>query len=350
MKRDSIIPAILILWLTSMMPPNLVAQNHKPIINDQSAQKTAEQNRQTEIRVDEGYVTTDDGVRLFYQKIGNGASTVIIPGGLFLFDDFKQLAKGRTLIFYDMRNRGRSDSVSDNKKLTIQDDVRDVEKIRSHFRVEKFSLIGYSYLGKMVVMYAIEHPQYIERIVQLGPISIEFGTKYPDNLIAKDDKPVLDPVEMEKLNKLREEGYNKSHPKEYCEREWLVTRSRLVGDPANATKLGKGHCELPNEWGINLERHFQQLFTSIAYLSPITGEVKKLSFPVLTIHGTQDRNAPYGGGREWAATLPNARLITIKGAAHNMWVEAPETIFPAIDTFFNGKWPELAEKVAPLSK
>jgi pimeloyl-ACP methyl ester carboxylesterase len=39
--------------------------------------------------------------------------------------------------------------------------------------------------------------------------------------------------------------------------------------------------------------------------------------PVLTIHGTKDRNAPYGSGREWAFNLPNARLLTIKGGAHN---------------------------------
>ena len=34
--------------------------------------------------------------------------------------------------------------------------------------------------------------------------------------------------------------------------------------------------------------------------------------PVLTIHGTWDRNAPYAGGREWALTLPDARLITVE--------------------------------------
>jgi pimeloyl-ACP methyl ester carboxylesterase len=32
-----------------------------------------------------------------------------------------------------------------------------------------------------------------------------------------------------------------------------------------------------------------------------------LRIPVLTIHGTQDRNAPFGGGREWVAHLPEAR-------------------------------------------
>ena len=29
--------------------------------------------------MEEGYITTDDGVRLFYQKIGDSPETVIIP-------------------------------------------------------------------------------------------------------------------------------------------------------------------------------------------------------------------------------------------------------------------------------
>src|SRR5262245_29444098 len=74
-------------------------------------------------KADEGYISTADGTRLFYQKVGNGKATVIIPAALFLARDFRQLAEGRTLIFYDMRNRGRSDAVKDMSKVNIQEDV-----------------------------------------------------------------------------------------------------------------------------------------------------------------------------------------------------------------------------------
>jgi pimeloyl-ACP methyl ester carboxylesterase len=66
---------------------------------------------------------------------------------------------------------------------------------------------------------------------------------------------------------------------------------------------------------------------------------------VLTIHGTKDRNAPYGSGREWAALLSNARLLTIRGAAHQSFVEFPEIVFPAIRAFLSGAWPDAAEKI-----
>lgn len=70
---------------------------------------------------------------------------------------------------------------------------------------------------------------------------------------------------------------------------------------------------------------------------------------MLTIRGRKDRNAPYGGGPEWdTLQLPNARLVTIEGAAHMSWVEFPEIVFPAIELFLHGQWPEHAEVVKNL--
>jgi pimeloyl-ACP methyl ester carboxylesterase len=70
--------------------------------------------------------------------------------------------------------------------------------------------------------------------------------------------------------------------------------------------------------------------------------------PVLIIHGTKDRNAPYGGGRDWARAFPNARLLTVENAAHVPWVEAPELVFGSIKAFLDGRWPDEAEKIAAV--
>jgi pimeloyl-ACP methyl ester carboxylesterase len=124
----------------------------------------------------------------------------------------------------------------------------------------------------------------------------------------------------------------------------------LVGNPANVDKLGRGVCDMPNEWPVNLTRHFQYNFASVQQLNVSQADVAKVSIPVLTIHGTRDRNAPYGAGREWALMLPNARLLTIEGAAHQSFAEFPEIVFPAIRTFLSGSWPAKAEKVISLNK
>jgi pimeloyl-ACP methyl ester carboxylesterase len=105
----------------------------------------------------EGYLTTEDGVRLFFKKLGTSPSVVIVPNAVHMFDSFRHLAEHRTVIFFDLRNRGGSDSVSDASKLArgIHHDVDDLDALRRHFGIDQVDVIGHSYLGLMVILYAM---------------------------------------------------------------------------------------------------------------------------------------------------------------------------------------------------
>lgn len=74
--------------------------------------------------------------------------------------------------------------------------------------------------------------------------------------------------------------------------------------------------------------------------------LRGITCPVLVVHGDRDRSAPYAAGRAWAERLPNARLLTVAGAAHAPWIEAPDKVVSAIDEFLDGGWPTAAERVA----
>jgi proline iminopeptidase len=296
--------------------------------------------------VTEGFVTAESGVELYYVKTGRGAQTVILPARLFTFDDLRWLAERYTLISYDMRNRGRSSRIEDLSKISLQADVADLEAIRRHFGVAKVHLIGYSYLGLMVMLYALDHPQHVDRIVQLGPVPLKFGTEYRGEYVANDRQQVIDQNGGARLRELRASNYHTTHPREYCEEEWRVVRFMLVGDPQRVDRLGPGLCDLPNEWPANLSRHMERHFVgSVQKLDVPRERVTQLQNPVLTIHGTSDRNAAYGAGRDWVYLLPNARLVTLQGAAHQAFAERPEAVRPAIDEFLRGRWPATAEKV-----
>ncbi len=296
-----------------------------------------------------GYIPTHDGSRLYYRKLGGGPQTVIVPGGFLFGDAFDRLAgKQRTIIFYDMRNRGASDRVEDASLLTMENDVRDLETVRRHFGVTKFVPVGYSYLGFMVVLYAKDHPQHVERIVQLGPVPRQWDTKFPEQLTNRDLEQIIPEEVWNPLQELKKQGYDQSHPREFCEKRYQVLRVMLVGDPKNADKI-PNLCHLSNEWPVNFDRHLQAHFVgSVQKLKVPKEEVQKVAVPVLTIHGTKDRNAAYGAGREWALTLLDARLVTVKGAAHQSWADEPELVLGSIETFFQGKWPKDAEKIASL--
>ena len=58
----------------------------------------------------EGFVTTVDGTKLYYIEKGSGPDVLIAPTALYLEPHLLEyLSTGRRVIFYDPRNRGRSD-------------------------------------------------------------------------------------------------------------------------------------------------------------------------------------------------------------------------------------------------
>jgi pimeloyl-ACP methyl ester carboxylesterase len=294
----------------------------------------------------QGLLETDDGVELYYVKEGRGAQTVILPARLFAFDDFRWLAERYTLISYDMRNRGRSSRVDDAAKISLEADVADLEAIRRGFGVEEFHVIGYSYLGLMVALYAMEHPGRVARMVQVGPVPLKFGVEYEPEYVTGDVQQVIAANGGGKLRELRAQNYHTTQPREYCEEEWRVLRFMLVGDPANVERMGKGVCDMPNEWPVNLAKHLEAHFVgSVQKLDVPRERVAQLTTPTLVVHGDRDRNAPYGAGRDWAYMLPNARLVTVEGAAHQAFAERPDVVRPAIAAFLSGNWPAGAEKV-----
>jgi len=113
----------------------------------------------------------------------------------------------------------------------------------------------------------------------------------------------------------------------------------MTGNPKNAARFDvEGTCKYENEWPVNLNPHFASLMKSPG--GPLTAEqLAKITVPVLTIHGTKDRQAAYEGGVAWVKSLPNARLVTIEGAAHAMWLDDPAKVGASIRQFLRGEWP-----------
>lgn len=292
------------------------------------------------MRVDEGYVIAGGGLRLFYQKLGSGPATVV-PNGMYLMPEFKQLAASRTMIFYDVRNRGRSDCADSGRG--IHDDVEDLEAVRRWFGAGRMNLMAHSYMGLVVALYAMKYPQHANRVVQICPIQPDARVQYPAHLMCADE--TLRDV-LSKLALLREEPLS-GDPIERCTRFWSVLREIYTADPADAGKIHWSRCELENERNF-LAYWNRSILPSIQSLKLPPDAIARAEAPFLIIHGVKDRSSPYGGGRDWAMTLPNARLITLDHVAHAPWIESPQSFFTAVETFLTGAWPDGAEKVMSL--
>ena len=288
-------------------------------------------------------IRTNDGLSLYAERIGQGAP-ILIPQRIYLREYFEKVLDGRTAVFYDPRNRGLSETVSDEDKLTrgVLHDVDDMEAIRRHYGFEKMAILAHSYIGVVALLYAAANPERVSRIVLIGPVAPDPSKIYPPELRSSDGGLESFQRSFAELQR-RMAAMN---PVEQCLAAWDLLKVLYVAHPGSAKDLHWAPCNIPNEANFMLP-FMKYVMPSLTRIRWSKETLATITAPTLIVHGRKDRSSPYGAGRDWARCLPDARLMSIEDAAHVPWIEAPEAVYGAIQTFLDGSWPGTAEKVAP---
>lgn len=289
----------------------------------------------------EGFVTTDDGVRLRYKVLGSGPEAVVVANtGAWLEGDFAPLANGRTVVFFDARNRGGSDRVEDPTRIGLNREAQDIDLVRQHLRLDRIGLIGWSYVGALVALYARDYPQHVTRIVQVGAMAPQAATMAK----GRGRGAGIDSAGVRRIAELRKNELDKRDPVAFCREQvrWTELPPRM-GDWAAISRTRMDPCKYANEWPDRLGPTAAPLFRSFQGWD-WRESMRAVQVPALVIHGTEDF-APIEGGEEWARTLANARIVRVHGAGHLPWLEEPELVFGAIDRFLRGEWPEEAVRI-----
>jgi proline iminopeptidase len=289
----------------------------------------------------EGYVLTDEGLRLYYRVVGDGPEQVIIPLASSLIEDCDPLVDGRTLIFYDQRGRGQSDPVTNPDWISFAHEVRDLESVRQHFQLGRVDLLGWSYLGAIAALYASAHPHHVRRQVLMCPMSLRsyysFRGPSPESEAARQKlKDRTDMAGVQRLEEMRQAGADKRDPIAYCRFFSRVYGANMMGNPSAFDHKRSDPCRYPNEWPENGARTARLLFsTEWDWRSDVGGA----TMPTLVVHGAEDA-LPLAGSQEWVTALTDARILIIPGVGHFPHVEAPQILWPAVDTFLSGAWPQ----------
>jgi pimeloyl-ACP methyl ester carboxylesterase len=75
------------------------------------------------------------------------------------------------------------------------------------------------------------------------------------------------------------------------------------------------------------------LYTDLAACAAYGGGLAaaaKVNVPAIVVLGERDLMTPANAGRELAAALPNARVVTLKGAGHMLMSERPDEVLDAL--------------------
>ena len=289
--------------------------------------------------VDSGFVTTDDGVGLFYRTIGEGSLAVVIPVALYLEDALAPLAAAeRRLVFYDPRGRGRSES-GDRSRVTLDRQLADLDQVRAHFALDSMVLIGWSGLGMETAVYAMRQPDRVIRLIQVAPVAARDA---PHNAAAYAERSSrLDTAAVRGVQARHAAGGFADEPAEYCRALAVLTRPASFADTTGMSQV-PDVCAFPNEHPDSLSPLFQALLGSFAGYD-WREELRTLSVPRLVIHGVADA-FPLAGSREWVPPGPAARLLVVDRAGHFPFLERADIFFPAVEAFLRGEWPAGAER------
>jgi len=285
---------------------------------------------------------TADGVELAYRVVGSGAPTVVVPAGSIM-GGMEPLAARHRVVFYDPRGRGRSTRFGPELPVSLAHDLADLEAVRAALELDRFALLGVSYYGTLVALYAAEHPERVERLVMAGPMALSaatFATGWGEELAAA--KAAADGAAEAELAALRDEGLEEADPAAFCRAYARAYAPGLYADPArHDPAAAEETCELPNERPASFGAWAGALFGALGEWD-FADRLRGVRAPALVLQGRRDFRTPPAGATEIGATIPDARVLWLDDTGHLPLEERPDVAYPAILEFLAGEWPEAA--------
>ena len=310
----------------------------------------AEQNS-AHIKAKEGYLAGADGNKIFYREIGDAKETIIYLHGGPGFDlhdggyELDRLAQNYRLIGYDQRGGGYSEEIKDPTKLAAQHHVADIEAIRTHFKLDKFTLIGMSWGSGLAMLYANQYPEHLKRIVLLAPMPIrqtmmDYRLAQTDKLVTQEDNKILDKLMAVDLTDASDKQIIDN-----CRRYIPIVFKAYMSSQSDWKNL-KGDLCGSSPQGIKRRwTNYGLVMDSIADFD-WTSYAANYQGPVYILEGEWSM-VPLNTTREWAGYMPNSRVEFIKKAGHIVWLDNPTELIDSIEVFMKGQWPANANKLNP---
>jgi pimeloyl-ACP methyl ester carboxylesterase/DNA-binding winged helix-turn-helix (wHTH) protein len=252
-----------------------------------------------------------DGVRIAYATSGSGPPLVKTANWLTQLEyDWNSpvwrhwlnaLGREHTLIRYDERGCGLSDH--DVRDVTFDAWVRDLEAVVEAEGLDRFPMLGISQGCAVAIDYAVRHPERVSRLVLYGGY-----------LVGRNYRNITPPQEIEGalLRDMIRVGWGRDNP---AFRQVWGTLFVPDGTPEQRQWFDDLTRTLPMENALRI--------VSLTHTIDVREQAASLNVPTLVLHARGDASIPFEVGRQMAALIPGARLVSLESRNHVLLEHEP---------------------------
>lgn len=257
--------------------------------------------------------------KIAYKTYGSGDPLIICIGYASNMDFWSPevieiLQQEYKIIVFDYRGMGYSTNA--DSSFTINTLAEDVNEILAALKINKAHVLGWSMGGYVAQMFAINHPEKVNKLVL-------YATNCGDTVTINPSQDIIDILSNPSATPA--ERISILFPD-----DWLAVNP----EPWNY---------LPDaEEPFNSETIGLQYFAVQGWLSPGGGSAEylnQLKMPVLLICGNQDKVVPFENSSMLADSIRSSSLIRLNDSGHGLMFQMPETFGSYVSTFLTQQKP-----------
>ena len=274
-----------------------------------------------------GFARMPGAGRIAFAVVGSGPAIVLPAWWVshlaedWNFDPFRRfmegLAAGHMVVRYDRVGTGMSDRERPRHTFTPEFEVATLCAVLEELKLARVTLMGISCGGCPAVSFAARWPERVDRLVLYGSYANGHALGPPEAR-----KGLVDLV--------------RSH--------WGLG-SRLLADVFGPSWSPHDRAAFTAFQRACADAQVAARLLELIYQTDVRDDLPRVRAPALVVHREQDRAMRLRGGRELAALLPGAELVTLPGDAHLPWHGDGDAVLRALAAFLGIKAPP-----APVSE
>jgi pimeloyl-ACP methyl ester carboxylesterase len=280
------------------------------------------------------YLTTPDGVRLYFQVEGEGEPAVALCDGIGC-DGFAwkylapQLAAAHRVVRWHYRGHGLSGVPDDRERIGFQYTADDLGRVLDAAGVKKAIVFGHSMGVQVALEFHRRHPERVAGLVLIcGSFGFPLDTFHDDTLLRRAFPYFRFLVELMPETASRVMRF-------LLKTEFAIQVALRF--EANSELLRKDDLFPYFDHLANMDPVvFVQTLESLAEHTA-WDHLPRVSVPTLVIGGERDHFTPLWLSRRMADAIPGAELMIVPDGTHTATLEQPELIRQRVERFVRGR-------------